>query len=731
MITIKSNLKNRIRLKSKLFTRTNFDAINLTLAKSVHSLRLNEHCNSIIIYFDNSATNLDEILRRLNLLFEPSLTEISTKTTISKNTKISRPVNSVQNPQIQKNRQICSQNLSPKTCCELCQAPKKLNLLKFCVLCGTAIVVFVKEHILLTPFSPFCKLAIGAVSLISIIPSLKIALKDAKDGKFSLETFMSFSLFLAILLGEIAAAFEVIFILEISHIFERYCAQKSHQEIRNLINLGVKKVYILRAGSEIQIDLSNVKLGDIVVCVSSEKIAVDGTIIWGEGMIDEALINGRSEAVLKQIGDKVFANTTLQNGKIHIKVEAMGDKTYISRIISKVDEYLLQKSPSEILADKLAQKTLKIGSFMSLATLAISASFQNAFSVMIVMSCPCATILAASSAISSAIAKAAKNSILIKGGAYLENLAKCDIFCFDKTGTLTTGMPIVSDYKTNINQKEFFEILLNLEHKNTHPVAKSIIDFAKSNGAKISPNFQKNVEISNSIGLGVSAKIGFDKFILGNAKFMKQNGISLPKNTPKNSAATMIYLAKNGEFIGFLALIHEVRENSKEVLEILRKHGVKKIVLLTGDDEKVAKDFAKSFDFDEIFYDLMPQDKAKIVKNLSRFGKVVMIGDGVNDTLAMSMAEVSLSFVNADCQAAIETSNIALSKPDLMDIVRVYELSKFAIKIADQNYKIGTFTNIIGAILAMLGFIAPSGAGLLHIAHTSAIIANSSRINLQ
>lgn len=718
MITIKSALKNRIRLKSALFTQSNFSAIKSSLQNQVISLRLNQYCNSIIINFDDKITNLDEILTNLNLLFS------------SKNfnqTKFSPNLGAFDNTAAFKNQTLCDKNLAKSACCELCNSPKKPNLLAFCAMSLTAIVVFIKEHILLSAFSPLSKTFLGAISLICIYPQIKRAVFDLKNAKFSLETFISFSLLVAIIAGEISVAYEVIFILYISKLFEEYCAQKSRKEIKKLMHCDIKKVYVLKGDIEVCVDLNLVQNGDIVVCVNGEKIGVDGKIISGEGLINEALINGRSEAVFKQKGDKVFANTIIQSGKIFIKVEATGDKTYISRIFSKIDEYLLLKSNSEILADKFAKKTLKIGTLMSLATLLFSASFRNAFSVMIVMSCPCATILGVFGAISSAIAKAAKGGILIKGGMHLENLAKCDIFCFDKTGTLTTSALVVTNYETTLNKKEFFEILLNLEHKNTHPIAKSIVKFAKNNGAKI----LKNVEISHFVGLGVSGKIAKNDCVLGNAKFMQKHKISLPKNISANDDLTTIYLAKNGKFAGFLTLRGEIRQNSKQMMEILRKNGVKKIVLLTGDDEKVAKNFAKEFEFDEIYCNLMPEQKAKIVKNLTKFGKVAMIGDGVNDTLAMSMADVSISFALSGCEIAIEASNIALRNSDPMDIVRVYKLSKFAQKIANENYKIGTYTNLFASIGAMFGLITPNGAGLVHIVHTGAIIANSSRINLQ
>lgn len=696
-IAIKSNIKNRTRLKSHLFTLQNFELIKEVLNLKIISIRLNEICNSIIINYDNQKITLEEILK----LIQKSL-------------------------DLPKKEPVNKQNYCTKACnpCHLASTTKtfKQRIKQFAFLSGVAAFVFIKEHILLTAFSPISALALVGLSLYMAKPLLNEALNDIKNRNFSLESFMAFSLILAIFGGEIGAAFEVIYILTGSRLFEEYTANLSRVEIRNLIKMDVNKLYVLREDIEVEIDLKDAKNGDIAVFVSGEKICVDGVIVKGEALINEALINGRSESVLKKQGDNVFANTNVENGRVFVKIKALGNETYIARVINEVEKSLNLKSKSEVTADLLAKKVLKIGSFMTLGTLLLTASFTNAFSVMIIMSCPCATILAASSAISSAIASAARNSILIKGGEYLENFSRSNVFCFDKTGTLTTGIPVVASYQTNINEYEFFQILANLEYKNTHPVAKAIINFCKEKNIK--PN-TKNIT-KNEIGLGVSGEFEGNLYLLGNLKFMKNNSVII--NTKENKAFTNIYLAKNGKFIGFLSLSHEVREGTKEMLKELKNRGVKKLVLLTGDDELVSKEFAKDLNFDEVYYDLMPDEKAKIIENLTKKDSVVMIGDGVNDTLAMSKANVSVSFASGGSKAAVEVSNIAITNSDPKDIIKLYDLSKFALKVANQNYKIGTSTNIFGSILAMFGLMSPAGAGLIHIAHTSAIIANSNRV---
>lgn len=695
-IVIKSNIKNRVRLKSKLFTPQNFITIEQILANDIMSIRLNELCFSIIITYDDTKTDIKTILDKIySVTPKTFLAKTATKVACEcKRCEITKP-----NPQ-----------------------SLKTKVKKFMVLSIVAVYVFVKEHILVTPFSPVFSLGLTALSLYMAKPLIAESIESFKNKKLNLESFMAFSLLLAIFSGEITAAFEVIYILTGSRLFEEYTANLSRAEIKNLIKMDVTKLYVLRGDVEVEINLEDVSKDDIAVFVSGEKICVDGVIIKGEALINEALINGRSRSTLKKVGDDVFANTSVEQGRVFVRVSAVGSDTYIARVISDVEKSLDLKSKSEIMADVLAKKVLKIGSAMTAFTLLVTRSFTNAFSVMIVMSCPCATILAASSAISSAIAHAARNGILIKGGEYLEKVSKASVFCFDKTGTLTTGLPVIKDYEALIDEKEFLEILVNLEHKNTHPVAKAITKFCNEKG------FVANSDshAKNEVGLGVSSEYKGDSYLLGNLKFMTNSGVKVAKK--ENKAYTNIYLAKNGKLAGSVSLTHDIRPYSFEMLKELRDRGVQKIVLLTGDDELVSKEFASGFEFDEIYYDLMPNEKADIVDELSKHGGVVMIGDGVNDTLAMSRADVSISFASGGSKAAVEVSNIAITKSDPKDIIKLYDLSKFTLKVANQNYQIGTSTNILGSFLAMFGAVGPRGAGLIHIAHTLAILLNSNRV---
>lgn len=716
-IAIKSVAGNRVRLKSDLFTSpNNIVKIQEEFEDLFTSFRENLKCNSIVFSHHNTIT-LNQILTRMNDIFEIKL--------------ISSTISSAASDA------VCSSNSSCNTC-SLKEHDKKTwhrKLFEFGLLSVYAIYIFVSENILgvaiaAAPFS-----LVGIISLVAAIPLLKESWEDIKNKKFTLHTFMSSTLLMAIFFGEATAAFEIIYILRGGMLLEEYIANKSRQEIKNLVELDVQTVYILQDGMEIEIALEELHLGDIVVSRSGEKIPVDGTIHEGSAEINEALINGRSEPDFKQIGDEVFAGTTCEKGRIQIKVTALGNSTYIARTMREVEYSLMQKSPSELEADILANRLLKLGSVLTVGTLFFTGSLTAAFSVMIVMSCPCATVLAASTAISAGISNGAKAGILIKGGEALENVSKAEVFCFDKTGTLTTGKPLVSDIITveGVSEDELIQHAAIAEYRNTHPIAVSIINYAKEKELFV----EQNGDTQIIPGYGVKTIFENKTILVGNKVFLHNHKISLKDYVDMveeflHQGKTVVYVATNKKLLGLIAFKHEVRVGTKEMIENLRSKGVKHIALLTGDEEKVANAFALEFGFDKVYANQTPQGKADAIEELkTQYNKVVMIGDGVNDTYGMSKADVAISFAAGGSEAAIAVSDIAITHSHPEDVTYLYDLSKRSLNVVNQNYWIGTGTNLIGVAFSAFGKLSPIGAGLIHIGHTVGIMTNSSKLAIE
>ena len=711
-IIIKSHANNRVRLKSEYFrTSSNIALIEKEFSLKLYDFRDNLSAKSIVFKFNTEVITLAEIIYRLNSLFG-----------CQKEIKLSPTA--------------CSSLDDCKSCVVKKQDPStwKRKLIEFGLLSAFSVYLFVAENFLGITLAATPLSLVALVSTVAALPLLKSAWEDIQNNRFTLETFMSGTLILAIFFGEATAAFEIIYILRGGLLLEEYIATKSKNEIRQLIELDMKKVFILVDEVELEVDLEDVQKGDIVVSRSGDKIPVDGIIVQGSAEIDEALINGRSERALRVEGEEVFAGTICESGRIHIEVKATGRKTYIARVMADVESSLAMKSPSEVEADKLASRLLKLGSFMTVGTLLITGSVVNAFSVMIVMSCPCSTVLAASTAISAGISNAAKLGILIKGGEALEKVSQSEVFCFDKTGTLTTGKPLVSDVLTtnNINSKGLIQYAAMAEYRNSHPIAIAIINHAKDLGVDI------NQEGESTIipGFGVETTVGNELIVVGNKKFLKQHNINIDEfsvQTEKflDEGKTVVFVAIDGELLGLLALEHEVRPGTQRMITDLRNKGVKHIALITGDEEKVANAFALKLGFDTVFANQSPHDKASAIENLKeKYNNVVMVGDGVNDTLAMTKADVAISFAAGGSEAAIEVSDIAITHSHPEDIVNLYEISKKSLIVVNQNYWIGTSTNIVGAIFGAVGLLSPAAAGAIHIGHTTAIMSNSSRLAL-
>jgi len=712
-LVIKSHIQGRVRLKSKLFNASNEALLYSLLQPLVQEFRHNVSAHSLILVYDHTRTSLEAIMALLQKQMAVAL-------------PLSLPVEPTQG--------YCLSCSSCSSCEIKTNTPTswKRKLITFGVLSGYALYVFIKESILgmvvvSTPFS-----LTAAVALFAAIPLLQEAYRDVKAKRFTLHSFMAFSLIAAIFGGEVMAAFEIIYILRGGMLLEEYTAEKSKREIHNLIALEVKKAYILVDDVELEVDLESIKEGDIVVSRSGEKIPVDGQIIEGKAEIDEASINGRSEPAFKEKGESVYANTFVHKGRIYIRVSAIGENTYLSRVIAKVEASLAQKSPSEISADRLAAKLLKLGTFLTGATFLLTGSWLRAFSVMIVMSCPCATILAASTAISAGIARGAKQGILIKGGESLELVAQSEAFCFDKTGTLTTGQPLVvqTHLQQGVTLKELMHYAALAEHRNTHPIAQAIVKEARRLG------FTSQEEEQSEIlaGLGVKLIHQGERILVGNAKLLTQNhtDVSALHEVAQSHLAlgrTVVYVSVDQNVLGLIACEHEVREGTEAMLQGLKKRGVKHLVLLTGDEEKVARSFGEKYGFDEIYANVMPEEKADVIEALqAKYKRVVMVGDGINDTIAMSQSDVAISFASGGSEAAIEVSNIAITNSNPQDILKLYDLSSQSLHVIAQNYWIGTSTNLVSVAFAAFGALSPVMAGAMHIAHTVGIMANSSRI---
>ena len=351
---------------------------------------------------------------------------------------------------------------------------------------------------------------------------------------------------------------------------------------------------------------------------------------------------------------------------------------------------------------------------------------------MLVMACPCATILSASTAVSAAISAAAKRHILIKGGRYLEDAGKADVICFDKTGTLTTNEPVLTELVnvSHLSDNEIIQLVYSAEVHNFHPIALAIKKEAEKNS--LEPIVHDVCDYV--LGRGVKSIIQGKEIIVGSKKMMEKfnieiAGVEEPVEKFRKEGLTTIFVAEDGNLAAVMGFANEERPGIENIIAHLKQNGVKEAIMITGDEECTALNLASKLEIMKCYHSVMPEDKAAIVKSLKdEDNKVLMVGDGINDALALAEGDIGIAMGAGGSEVAIEAADIALVTDELDGIVYVHSLSKQTLKIVHENFWIATGSNILGVILGATGLLSPVAAGLIHITHTLGILLNSGRL---
>ena len=561
----------------------------------------------------------------------------------------------------------------------------------------------------------------------------KAAIDIVEKKKYSLHQFMAFTAIVAILMAEALTALEIIFIMRLGSLIKDYITERSRRAIRDILSLNEKEAYQLIDGVEVAIPVSELKVADIVAVHTGERIPADGVIVSGHATIDDAHITGRSVPEYRSTGSKVFAGTVVHDGAIHIRAEKVGKETYLARVLEMVEESLATRAPIMDQGDVLSARLTKLGIILSVGTLIVTQSIYRVLTVLLVMSCPCATVLAASTAVSAAIANAARKNILIKGGLYLEEVGKPDVICFDKTGTVTCSQPEVESiviHNKKVSEHEVIGAAASAELHSHHPLAWAIRDRAKEMEIEVRAHAACQV----IVGRGMEARVDGHTILVGNEHLMLMRGIKIErygKDTDRliTEGQSPVFVARSGKLIGLIGIKNRIRPGARRIIQYLKNDGIREVHLITGDHKAVADKMAKELMVDFCHADLLPEGKAAVIEKLTREGKLpVMVGDGVNDALAMSKAHIGIAMGAGGSDVAIEAADIALATSELWKIAYVRALSKETIAIIEQNYKIATYSNLAGVFLGAMGLITPIIGGFLHIFHSGGIWLNSTRL---
>lgn len=583
--------------------------------------------------------------------------------------------------------------------------------------------------------------------LLFVATSVLAGYEIAKEGLNSLLFRRKLSIDFLIMVAAIGSFFighceegaAVIYLFYIAEYLEDYAGERARKSIQLLMELAPEKARVKRDGMEVEVDIDDIKIRDIVIVRPGEKIPLDGVIVNGGSSVNQAPITGESTPVEKSIGDEVYAGTLNNEGFLEIEVTKKSDETLLSKIIRLVEEAQKVKSPTEKFIDKFSKYYTPSVIFLAVCVATIpKLIFGLLFEewiykalVLLVVSCPCALAISTPVAMVSAITNAARNGVLIKGSLYIEEINKVKVFAFDKTGTLTEGRLEVTDIIGfgNPNTSTLVDVA-SIEAMSEHPIAKAIVDEAIKKRLELI-----GVEEFKAIpGKGVIGKINGEYYYIGNRKLFEELSLKVPEDSAKrleNEGKTVIFVGKPDKIIGLMAVRDRIRDSTIEVIRELKKKGIKTI-MITGDNERTARAIAEKIGIDEYRPNLLPDDKVRIIEELSReYGHVAMVGDGVNDAPALARANVGIAMGAIGSDVAVETADIALMQDDLSKIPYLVKLSRKTLEIVKENVLAsisikGSFTVLVfpGLITLWLA-VAIGDMGL-----SLAVILNAMRLSL-
>jgi Zn2+/Cd2+-exporting ATPase len=567
--------------------------------------------------------------------------------------------------------------------------------------------------------------------------AMRGAIISLRQGIADIETLMVLAGAGAGFLGAWFEGAFLLFLFSLGHLLEHRAMDKARRAIEALGQLRPQTARVKRRGEAEEIPVSEVRRGDIVLIRPGDRVPLDGCIRSGHSSLDQATITGESVPVAKGPGDTVFAGTHNTEAVLEVEVTKLSSDSVISRIIDMVSEAEAQKSPTQRFAKRLERIfvpiVLVIAPLLTVTLLFYGLTFKEALLrgiSLLVAASPCALAIATPAAVLSAVARAARGGVLIKGGAHLESLGKVAVIAFDKTGTLTLGRPrlITIIPAPGVSEQEILAAAAAAESNSTHPIAIAVIDGARERG--IEPAVAESMEAVH--GKGVRASVNGEIVCLGNAALFQGEAVpdDIAKTVMKLEAAgqTTIIVRRGARFLGVLGVADTMRHEAKETLSALRRIGIRRSVMLSGDNLSVAKAIAKQVGIDDARAPLMPDGKVAALRGLAKEGGVAMVGDGVNDAPALAAASVGIAMGGAGSDVALETADLVLMGDGLHHLPFSVKLARTASSVIGQNLFIALGVSAVLIIASIFGWVRIGEAVILHEGSTILVVANGLRL---
>lgn len=599
------------------------------------------------------------------------------------------------------------------------------------------IIIITSIVLLIIAFLINNKLSVVFFLLSYIIVGHKIIYKAFRNiirGKVFDENFlMTIATLGAFFINEIPEAVTVMLFYQIGEFFQDYALDKSRKSISSLMDIRPDYANVVKGKDTVKVNPSEVKIGDIIVVKSGEKIPLDGIVESGDSALNTSALTGESKLRKVDIGDEVLSGSINISGILKIKVTKEFSESTVSKILELVENASNRKSESENFITKFARYYTPVVVIVAILLSVIPpVIFNQDFNTWIyralsflVVSCPCALVVSIPLGFFSGIGACSKNGILVKGSNYLEAVSNSEIVVFDKTGTITEGeFKVRSIHSVDIRDNELLKLASYAEYYSNHPISISI---KKDYGHKINPN--KISDVKEIPGRGVIALVDNKKVMVGNNKLLEENNIEYEKC---DIIGTIIYVAVDNVYHGYMVISDRIKDDSALALKLLKNLGIKKTVMLTGDKDDVSKSVFEKLNINEYYSELLPQDKVNIInefkKKLTDDGKIVFAGDGINDAPVIMSADIGISMGGVGSDAAIEASDIVIMTDELSKIATVINISKSTMKIVKQNIVFAISVKIFVLILISFGILTMWSAVFADVGVSVLAILNSIRI---
>ena len=579
--------------------------------------------------------------------------------------------------------------------------------------------------------------ATGLVVVALVLAAYPICLRAIKAllaKRLDADVLVAIAVIAASSVGEFVAAGEVAFIMLLGEQLENYTIRRARRSLGSLLSLVPATAHVRRDGKEEEVRASELQVGDIVIVRAGERIPVDGVVQSGMASVNQAPVTGESMPVDRSEGDEVFVGTLAETGALIIESQRVGEDTTLARIAQLVEAAQQREAPIQRTLDRAAGWMVPV--MLTLAALVFAFTHDTARAItVLIVACPCALILATPTAVMAAIARAARAGVLIKGGQYLEATARLHTIVFDKTGTLTYGQPEV----THVNrfdehsEAELVGMAAVAEKMSAHPVARAIMRKAVALGLVT----EDPAKFQAHHGRGVVAERNGQRLVVGQTGLMDDQSIVMSDALQTHMDAhhdeghTTIVVAHDGEVCGTICVADTVRAKADEAIRDLRHLGIEKVVMLTGDNQRVAMQIAGKLGLDEVKAEVLPEQKAQHIESLrqpGRVGGVAMVGDGINDAPALAVADVGIAMGVTGTDVAHEAADIALMADDLSKIAFAVGLSRHALRVIKQGLIFALVYNVVMVSTAATGHLHMIGGAIAHQFSSVLVILNAMRL---